>query len=118
MDYNAEKVAEQYREAKQQPWGLLIETYYFQKLVGNVHGQSAVDLACSERHFTRRLRASGTDPVLCVDFSTRMAELAAAEEQKQLCSVTCSCQYKYLGYPIRKLCEILGALLQTAQNTL
>jgi hypothetical protein len=26
-------------------------------------------------------------------------------------------EYEYLGYPIRKLCEILGALLQTAQNT-
>jgi len=53
MDYNAEKVAGQYRDAKQQPWRLLIETYYFQKFVGNVHGQSAVDLACGEGHFTR-----------------------------------------------------------------
>ena len=26
-------------------------------------------------------------------------------------------EYKYLGYPIRKFCEILGAFLQTAQNT-
>ena len=34
MDYNTEKVAEQYREAKQQPSRLLMETYSFQKLVG------------------------------------------------------------------------------------
>ena len=26
-------------------------------------------------------------------------------------------EYEYLGYPIQKLCEILGALLQTAKST-
>ena len=67
MDYNAEKVAQQYRESKQQPWGLLIDTYSFQKPVGNKHGQSNVGLACGEGIFTRRLRASGADPVLNVD---------------------------------------------------
>jgi len=46
-----------------------------------------------------------------------MIELAAAEEQERHCGVTYWCQYEFLGYPIRKLCKILVALLQTAQNT-
>jgi len=90
---------------------------FFPGARGYVNSQSVVDLACGEGHFTRRLRASGADPVLGVDSSTRMIELAAAEEQERPCGVTYSCQYEYLGYPTRKLCEILGALLQTAQNT-
>jgi SAM-dependent methyltransferase len=80
-DYN--QIAEQYQEAKKQPWRDYIETYSLMKLVGDLSGKCVVDVACGEGFFTRKLRNHGAEAVMGVDISERMIELAQAQEVEQ-----------------------------------
>lgn len=79
-DYN--QIAEQYREAKQQPWRSLVEEYSFLKLIGDLTGKRVVDLACGEGFFTRKLKLRGAETVVGTDISEEMIELAATQEAK------------------------------------
>ncbi|MGD9645177.1 MAG: class I SAM-dependent methyltransferase [Pirellulales bacterium] len=80
IDYNQGQIAEQYQQAKEQPWRERTETYSFLKLIGDLRGKSVVDIACGEGHFTRLLRQAGAARVVGVDISERMIELARAQE--------------------------------------
>ena len=79
-DYN--QIAEQYRQAKQQPWRSMVEEYSFLKLIGNLRGKKVVDLACGEGFFTRKLKTLGADTVVGTDISSEMIELATTQEAK------------------------------------
>lgn len=79
-NYDAGHVAQQYREAKEHPWRRRVEAYSLMKLVGDLHGQKVVDIACGEGYFTRRLRQAGAAQVLGVDISEHMVELGRGQE--------------------------------------
>ncbi|MEV0945546.1 class I SAM-dependent methyltransferase [Rhodococcus sp. NPDC049939] len=82
-DYSQERIAEQYRESKTQPWRSQIETYSFLKLIGDVSGQKVLDVACGEGYFTRILGQSGVSKVVGIDTSDRMIALAREQEERQ-----------------------------------
>lgn len=79
-DYNQGRIAEQYQEAKRQPWRERIEAYSLMQHVGDLAGKRVVDIACGEGHFTRRLKQAGAAEVVGVDLSERMIELARQQE--------------------------------------
>ena len=79
-DYNQGRVAEQYQEAKQQPWRLRVEQFSLMKRIGDLKGKKVVDIACGEGHFTRLLRKAGAAEVVGVDISERMIDLARKQE--------------------------------------
>lgn len=82
-DYNENRIAEQYRQAKAQPWRSHVETYSFMNLIGDVEGKRVLDVACGEGHFTRLLRRAGAAEVVGIDISERMIELAREQEARQ-----------------------------------
>lgn len=79
-DYDQGRIAEQYRQAKEQPWRSRIETYSFMKLIGDLKGKKVLDVACGEGHFTRILRKAGASKVVGIDISERMIALARQQE--------------------------------------
>jgi toxoflavin synthase len=82
-DYNENRIAEQYQQAKAQSLRSHAETYSFMKLIGDVEGKSVLDVACGEGHFTRLLRKAGAAHVVGMDISRRMIDLAREQETHQ-----------------------------------
>jgi len=80
MTTNYDPIAEQYKRSKLQPWRTHIESHTLMGLLGDLAGKSAVDVACGDGYYTRRLRALGAAKVRGVDLSERMVELARAQE--------------------------------------
>jgi 2-polyprenyl-3-methyl-5-hydroxy-6-metoxy-1,4-benzoquinol methylase len=80
MDTDYDRIAEQYKRARPQPWRTHIERYTLLRLAGDVVGKAVIDLACGEGHYTRALRQQGAARVVGVDLSRAMIELAEAEE--------------------------------------
>jgi ubiquinone/menaquinone biosynthesis C-methylase UbiE len=77
-DYN--KIAEQYKKAKEQPWRYRVETWSLMNLIGDISGKRVIDLACGAGFFTRKLRAAGAANVRGLDISEEMIALARAHE--------------------------------------
>lgn len=83
MDTDYDRIAEQYKRAKLQPWRTHIERYTLLRLLGDVRGKSVIDLACGEGYYTRELRRQGAARVVGVDLSHGMIELAEVEEARE-----------------------------------
>lgn len=77
-DYN--KISEQYKKAKLQPWREAVEAHSLMDLVGDMSGKKVIDVACGEGHFTRRLRQAGAEQIMGIDISEEMIKLANAQE--------------------------------------
>lgn len=73
-------IAKQYKKSKELPFRLHVEAYTFFNLLGNIAGKSLLDLACGEGFYTRQLQLQGTAPVVGVDNSEKMIELARQQE--------------------------------------
>ena len=56
MDTDYDRIAEQYKRAKLQPWRTHIERYTLLRLLVDVRGKTVIDLACGEGYYTRELR--------------------------------------------------------------
>jgi toxoflavin synthase len=82
-DYDENRIAEQYQQAKAHAWRSHAETYSFMKLIGDVDGKRVLDVACGEGHFTRLLRNAGAAAVVGIDISERMIGLAREQEKRQ-----------------------------------
>lgn len=76
-------IAEGFKEARQRPAYLHVESYTFLGLVGDVTGKAVLDLACGEGTYTRALRRRGARRVVGVDVSAGMIELARREEARE-----------------------------------
>jgi ubiquinone/menaquinone biosynthesis C-methylase UbiE len=83
MGTNYNEIASDYKEAKLHPWRTHIERYTLTRLVGDLRGKSVIDLACGEGYYTREWRRCGAGPVLGVDLSEEMINLARAAERKE-----------------------------------
>lgn len=79
-DYD--RIAEEYKRSKFQPWRKHVECYTLFRLIGDVTGLAVLDLACGEGFYTRRLAERGASRVVGVDRSGGMIELARAEEAR------------------------------------
>jgi toxoflavin synthase len=77
-DYNL--IAEQYKRSKLSPWRTYIERYTLLELLGDLRGKSVLDLACGEGYYSRILKNLGARRVVGVDLSSKMIELARANE--------------------------------------
>jgi SAM-dependent methyltransferase len=83
MDTDYDRIAEQYKRAKLQPWRTHLERYTLLRLAGDVAGKAVIDLACGEGYYTRALRRQGAARVVGVDLSRAMIGLAEAEEARR-----------------------------------
>jgi ubiquinone/menaquinone biosynthesis C-methylase UbiE len=83
VDTDYDRIAEQYKRAKQQPWRTHIERYTLLRLAGDVAGKAVIDLACGEGYYTRALRQQGAARVVGVDLSRAMIALAEAEDARR-----------------------------------
>ncbi|HVU88363.1 MAG TPA: methyltransferase domain-containing protein [Pirellulales bacterium] len=77
-DYNT--ISRQYQLSKLQPWRAHIEAHSLLGLVGDLAGQSVLDVACGEGFYTRLLKEQGASAAMGVDLSERMIDLARAQE--------------------------------------
>jgi toxoflavin synthase len=82
-DYDENRIAEQYQQARAQSWRSHAEAYSFMKLIGDVEGKRVLDVACGEGNFTRMLRKAGAAEVVGIDISERMIDLARVQEARQ-----------------------------------
>ena len=83
MDTDYDRIAEQYKRARPQPWRTHIERYTLLRLTGDVAGKTVIDLACGEGYYTREFRRRGAARVVGVDLSHGMIGLAEAEEARE-----------------------------------
>jgi ubiquinone/menaquinone biosynthesis C-methylase UbiE len=80
MTTDYDPIAEQYQRSKQQPWRTYIECHTLLELIGDLRGQSVLDIACGEGFYTRMLRQRGAAQVMGIDLSQGMIELARRQE--------------------------------------
>ncbi len=70
-----------YRDSKLLPYRHAIERYTVFRLLGDLRGQTVLDLACGEGIYARKFRRAGATSVTGVDVSREMIALAEAEER-------------------------------------
>ena len=80
-DYN--QIANQYKNAKEQPWRTRLELFSLMNLIDNVAGKNVVDVACGEGWLTRAVRKAGASEVVGVDISEEMIVLARRHESSE-----------------------------------
>ena len=78
-EYDA--IARAYKDSKQLSFRQYIEEYTLFQILGDISGMKALDLACGEGFYTRKLKLAGAGEVLGVDVSAEMIRLAEAEER-------------------------------------
>lgn len=78
-EYDA--IAGAYKDSKQLSFRKYIEEYSLFESLGDIGGVKALDLACGEGFYTRKLKRAGAGEVLGVDVSAEMIRLAEAEER-------------------------------------
>ena len=74
-------IAGAYKDSKQLSFRKCIEEYTLFETLGDISGVKALDLACGEGFYTRKLKRAGAGEVLGVDISAEMIRLAEAEER-------------------------------------
>ncbi len=80
MTTNYDKIAKEYKSAKQQLWRQHIERFTLFKLLGDLKGKTVLDLACGEGFYSRLIKRCGAARVVGVDISQGMIDLAQHEE--------------------------------------
>ena len=75
-------IADAYRDSKQLPFRKHIERYTLFEALGDVRGQTVLDLACGEGFYSRLLKRSGAAEVTGVDISPEMIRLAEEQERQ------------------------------------
>lgn len=78
-EYDA--IAGAYKDSKQLSFRKYIEEYTLIEMLGDISGKKALDLACGEGFYTRKLKQADAVEVLGVDVSAEMIRLAEAEER-------------------------------------
>ncbi len=73
-------IAHAYQRSKQSPTRRYVEGYTFFRMLGDLCGQSVLDLACGEGIYSRQLRVRGARRVVGVDISPVMIGLARKQE--------------------------------------
>ena len=74
-------IAGAYKDSKQLSFRKYIEEYTLFETLGDISEVKALDLACGDGFYTRKLKRAGAREVLGVDVSVEMIRLAEAEER-------------------------------------
>ena len=74
-------IAEAYQDSKQLPFREYIEAYSLFEILGDIRGATALDLACGDGFYTRKVKQAGALEVTGVDLSAEMIKLAEDEER-------------------------------------
>ena len=74
-------IAEAYQDSKQLPFREYIEAYSLFEILGDISGATALDVACGDGFYTRRIKQAGALEVTGVDLSAEMIKLAEEEER-------------------------------------
>src|SRR5262249_45036079 len=72
-----------FKKSREFPFRTCIEEFTMLKMLGNLAGLTALDLACGEGHYARLLRRHGAARVIGVDISEGMITLAREEEVRE-----------------------------------
>jgi len=88
-EYDA--IAQEYQRTKETPLRRYVESYSFFSMLGDVTGQSVLDLACGEGFYTRLLKQAGAAGVTGVDISPAMIALAEAAEGREPLGIDYRC---------------------------
>lgn len=80
MDVHYDNIAKQYQKSKLLPFREYVEWYSYNKMLGQIAGNSVLDLACGEGFYTRRIKQKGAGQVNGVDISAKMIALARQQE--------------------------------------
>ncbi|KQC06221.1 MAG: hypothetical protein APR54_07535 [Candidatus Cloacimonas sp. SDB] len=78
-DYN--EITDQYKLVKTTYFHLYSEAHTIYKLLGDLKGKSAIDIACGDGYYTRSLKELGAERVVGVDLSRNMIENARKFEE-------------------------------------
>jgi ubiquinone/menaquinone biosynthesis C-methylase UbiE len=78
-DYN--HLSDLYHYAKKNPVKQHSEEFTFFEILGNVRGQSVLDLACGDGYYTRKIKMCGANLVVGVDISEKMIARAKKIEK-------------------------------------
>jgi ubiquinone/menaquinone biosynthesis C-methylase UbiE len=103
-----DKIADGYKKSRKLPICHYVETYSLFQIVGDLSGQSVLDLACGEGIHTRNFRKNGATQVVGVDISEKMINLAKQEEAREPLDI------KYQVQDVLTLGKIGGFDLVTA----
>ena len=80
-EYDA--IADLYRDSKQLPFRDVVERCTLFEMLGDIRGNTVMDMACGDGFYTRLLKRAGASKVTGVDVSAEMIRLAEQEELRQ-----------------------------------
>ena len=96
-------IAERYRDSKRLPFRRAIKRYTVFPLLGDLRGQTVLDLPCGEGSYARQFMREGAAAVTGVDISKQMIALAeTAEQADQIgCRYVCEDAARFIpGTPV------------------
>ena len=106
-EYDA--IAEEYRDSKRLPFRDCIERFTLFEVLGDIRGQSILDMACGDGFYTRLLRQAGASSVTGIDISAEMIRLAEADERRHPRGCTYLCQ-DVAAFRPREVVDIVVAM--------
>jgi SAM-dependent methyltransferase len=83
MAADYDEFPQQFKKSREFPFRTCVEEFLMLRMLGNLAGLSALDLACGEGHYARMLRRHGAARVIGVDVSEGMIALAREEEARE-----------------------------------
>ena len=78
-----DSIADRYRESKWLLFRHFIERYTLFQVLGDLRGQSVLDMACGEGVYARQFKRTGAAEVTGVDISQAMIDLAEVAEREE-----------------------------------
>ena len=76
-------IAERYRDSKRLLFRHFIERYTVMTLLGDLQGQTVLDMACGDGVYARQFKRAGAADVTGVDIAPAMVALAEAQERTE-----------------------------------
>ena len=76
-------IADLYRDSKQLPFRDVVERCTLFEMLGDIRGNTVMEMACGDGFYTRLLKRAGASKVTGVDVSAEMIRLAEQEELRQ-----------------------------------
>ena len=87
-----DRIAEQFKQVRNSPVNKHIVDHTLFSMIGDLdRGQSVLDLACGEGHYSRKLKRRGAALVTGVDISSQMIRLAEEQENSDPLGITYLC---------------------------
>ena len=91
MNAQYDDIAREYQATKESPLRVHVEAYTLFAMLGDVADNAVLDLACGEGFYTRALAQRGAHPVVGVDISAEMIELARTSERARPAGIEYHC---------------------------